>query len=137
MKHAEYAEIAHGCIALWNAGNHSEAYRRYYAEDAEKVEPTALGEYGNSLKGLDNLIAHEEMIQGGIATVNAVYVAEGPFIGASGFSVVIKSDFTMNDTGIRFIFREVGVFTVKNGKIVREEYLYDEAELAQALNQST
>lgn len=136
MDHTKFAEIAHGCIALWNAGNHPEAYRQFYAEDAVKVEPTALGDYGTTLKGRDNLIAHEEMIQGAIATVNAVYVAEGPFIGSSGFSVVIKSDFTMNDSGIRFIFREVGIFTVEGGKITREEYLYDEAELAQALNQA-
>ena len=135
MTHKTFSEIAHGCIALWNAGKHPEAYRRYYADHALKVEPTALGDYGNELKGLENLIRHEEMIQGGIATVNSVCVAEGPFIGASGFSVVIKSDFTMNDSGIRFIFREVGVFTVEDGKIVREEYFYDEAELAQALNQ--
>lgn len=135
MGHETFAEIAHQCIALWNAGKHPEAYRRFYAEDAVKVEPTSLGEFGNELKGRDNLVRHEEMIQGDIASVNSVYVAEGPFIGASGFSVVIKSDFTMNDSGIRFIFREVGVFTVEAGKITREEYLYDEAELAQALNQ--
>ncbi len=135
MSHQKTAEIAHACIALWNSGNHPKAYRQHYAEHAIKVEPTSLGEYGNEVRGLDALIAHEEMIQGDIATVNSVTVSEGPFIGATGFSVVIKSDFTMNDSGIRFIFREVGVFAIEDGKITREEYFYDEAELAQALTQ--
>ena len=131
--YSDIVDVAKGCIALWNAGNHPEAYRRFYAEDAVKVEPTSLGDYGNEIHGRDALIAHEDMIQGDIAIVNEVMISEGPFIGASGFSVIIKSDFTLNDSGIRFIFREVGIFTVVDGKITREEYLYDEAELAQAM----
>ena len=93
-----------------------------------KVEPTTIGDYPNEIRGLDQLMAQEDNIQQEIMETHQIYVAEGPFIGASGFSVVIKSDFTHRATGTRHIFREVGIFTVENGKVVREEYLYDEAE---------
>ena len=39
----------------------------------------------------------------------------------------------MRDTGERHLFREVGVFTVEDDKIIREEYIYEEKELAEAL----
>ena len=50
--------------------------------------------------------------------------AEGPFIGASGFAVKFRMDVEETATAKRFIMDEVGVYTVKNGKIVREEFMY-------------
>ena len=73
-------------------------------------------------------MAQEDSIQQEIMVTHQIYVAEGPFIGASGFSIVVKSDFTHRATGTRHIFREVAMFTVSDGKIVREEFHYDEAE---------
>ena len=132
MSHQQIIDIAYGCIALWNQEKFREAYEAYYAEDAVKCEPTVIGDYPNEIQGRDTLADQEEFIQSGIATPHSIHVAEGPFIGANGFSVIIKSDFTINATGERHIFREVGVYTVEDGKIVREEFLYDEAELAMA-----
>ena len=125
-------DIAYGCIALWNQGKFREAYEHYYARDAVKCEPTTIGDFPNEIEGLENLANQEEFIQGALTTPYSVSVAEGPFIGATGFSVIIKSDFAINATGDRHIFREVGIYTVLDGKIVREEFLYDEAELAMA-----
>jgi len=49
--------------------------------------------------------------------------ADGPFVGASGFSVRYTMAFTPKG-GPRVDMTEVGVYTVKNGRIVREEYMY-------------
>ncbi len=134
MKHQEYIDIAYGCITLWNQNKYREAYEKYYADNAQKVEPVAWGAaHANEVAGAENMADHEEWLTEEWLDINSVSVAEGPFIGATGFSVIIKSDFTMKKSGERHIFREVGYFTVENGKIVREEYLYDEAELAQVL----
>ena len=121
-------EVAYGLIECWNAMDFHRAYRSYYHQEAVKVEPTSIGDYPNEIRGLDQLMAQEDSIQQEIMETHQIYVAEGPFIGASGFSVVIKSDFTHRATGTRHIFREVGIFTIEDGKVVREEYLYDEAE---------
>lgn len=50
--------------------------------------------------------------------------AEGPFVGASGFAVRFRMDVETKSTGVRQVMDEVGVYTVKNGKIVREEFMY-------------
>ena len=111
-------EIAYACISLWNQGKFREAYEGYYSEDAVKVEPLAWGQHSNEVAGSKNMAAHEEWLTEDWLTINSVAISEGPFIGAAGFSVIIKSDFTMRDTGSRHIFREVGVYTVEDGKIV-------------------
>ena len=99
------------------------------SEDAVKVEPSGWGDHPNEIVGRDKLADHEEWLTEDWLTINSVSIAEGPFIGADGFAVVIKSDFTFKESGERHIFREVGRFTVVDGQIVREEYLYDEAEM--------
>lgn len=51
--------------------------------------------------------------------------ASGPFVGATGFSVVYDMDVEANDGSMpRTQMKEVGVYTVKKGKIVQEEFMY-------------
>ena len=50
--------------------------------------------------------------------------AEGPFVGAQGFAIKFKMDVEELNTGTRRVSEEVGVYTVNNGKIVREEFMY-------------
>lgn len=50
--------------------------------------------------------------------------AEGPFVGSSGFAVKFRMDVECVTDGKRTVMEEVGVYTVKNGKIVREEFMY-------------
>jgi hypothetical protein len=50
--------------------------------------------------------------------------AEGPYIGASGFSVKFAMDVEDTTTNDRSLMEEIGVYTVQNGKIVREEFMY-------------
>ena len=129
MSHEEITRLAYRCIEFWNENRYRDAYMTCYSDDAIKVEPAGWGDHPNEITGKENLANHEEWLTEDWLTINSVSVAEGPFIGADGFAVIIKSDFTFNDSGERHIFREVGNFTVKDGKVVREEYLYDEAEI--------
>jgi len=51
--------------------------------------------------------------------------AEGPFFhGDDKFSVIFEADITKRDSGERFQMREVGLYTVSDGKIVKEEFFY-------------
>jgi limonene-1,2-epoxide hydrolase len=50
--------------------------------------------------------------------------SEGPFVGATGFTVKYEMDVETVKTGERKNFVEVGVYTVRDGKIVREEFMY-------------
>lgn len=52
-------------------------------------------------------------------------VAEGPFVGASGFAVRYAMDLEPRDgSWPRTQMTEIGVYTVNNGKVVREEFWY-------------
>lgn len=50
--------------------------------------------------------------------------AEGPYIGSTGFAVKFRMDIEERASGKRVTMEEVGVYTVKNGKIVQEEFMY-------------
>lgn len=50
--------------------------------------------------------------------------AEGPYIGSTGFAVKFKMHVKVNASGQEIQMNEVGVYTVKDGKIVREEFMY-------------
>ena len=53
--------------------------------------------------------------------------ADGPFVNGDRFAVGFEFDVTARDgerAGQRNTFREVALYTVKDGKIVREEFYY-------------
>ena len=50
--------------------------------------------------------------------------AEGPFIGATGFGVRYEIEVIEKSTNKKIRMTEVGVYTVQNGRIVREEFMY-------------
>lgn len=58
--------------------------------------------------------------------------AEGPYVGATGFSVKFRMDIKDNSTGRRTIMEEIGVYTVLNGKIIQEEFMYGSMTPAEA-----
>jgi hypothetical protein len=51
------------------------------------------------------------------------FTAKGPFVAHDRFVVQYDADVTEKNSKKRFQLSEVGVYTVKNGKIVREEFL--------------
>ena len=51
--------------------------------------------------------------------------AQGPYIGASGFAVHFEIDVEEKATGTRWKMTEVGVYTVKDGKIASERFFYN------------
>jgi len=53
--------------------------------------------------------------------------AEGPYVGATGFSVKFHLEVEDKNTGQRTIMDEIGVYTVEDGKIVQEEFMYGPA----------
>ena len=91
MKELPIIEIALECINLWNLGRFREAYEKYYSADAVKIEPVSWGEFANEISGPEDMADHEDWLERDWLSVNSVSVSEGPFIGADGFSVIIKT----------------------------------------------
>jgi hypothetical protein len=49
---------------------------------------------------------------------------EGPFPHGDRFAVLFDYDITRRDNKQRFRMKEIALFTVANGKIVKEEFFY-------------
>jgi len=52
------------------------------------------------------------------------FEVKGPFVGATGFSMHFTVGITNKATGEKMDMAEVAVYTVENGKVVREEFMY-------------
>lgn len=55
--------------------------------------------------------------------VNAC-TCEGPYVGSTGFGVRFNIDMTDKASGQRVQMSELAVYTVKNGKVVEEQFFY-------------
>ncbi len=105
-------------------GKENELMDQYYSADAvsvEAVEMMAGG--GREAQGLEAIKAKAEWWMAN----NEVHSTgvEGPFVhGGNQFSVIFDIDVTMKQTGERAQMREIGTYTVQDGKIVREEFYY-------------
>ena len=119
----ELTEIANKLVAYCNADQTGEALDTLYTDNSVSVEALAMGEAGREAKGMAALRAkHEWWFSNHEVHASS---AEGPFLfGDDQFSVIFDMDVTDKNTGERSQAREVGVYTVKDGKILREEFYY-------------
>jgi hypothetical protein len=118
--------IAERFIDLCNQGKHFEVMRTMYAPEMVSVEGD-----GKETVGKEAVIHKSEVFQGN----NAITAQDlrGPFFcgdanASSGkFAVYTSIDFTPKKGGSSGKHEEVGLYTVKNDVITREEFFYDDA----------
>ena len=115
-------EIGKELVALCQQGKNQEAIIRLYSPDIESVEPVAMPGMEQTQRGIAKIksknqwwVDNHEVHEG---------VAEGPFPHGDRFIVRFKYDVTPKHMGKRFTMEEMGLFTVQNGKIIKEEFFY-------------
>lgn len=114
------AEIGRSLVDLFNAGKGDEASRRWWSRDIVSVEGIGMSWSGReAVEGKNREWYTQNTILGASA--------DGPYVGASGFSVRFVIETQDNVTRKRTRMEEIGVYTVKNGQIVREEFMYGRA----------
>jgi len=96
-----------------------------YDENAISVEATIMpGEESAETIGLDAIRAKHEWWNNTFEVNSAD--AQGPFLhGEDRFGVIFSFDATNKETGDRESMTELGIYTVENGKIIREEFFYN------------
>ena len=112
-------EIAHDLVALCRAGEFDQAGEKYWADDVVSVE--AMGE--NAEMHGKAAVRKKGDWWAGAHEVHGAEV-EGPYVNGDQFAVRFKIDLTMKETGERRVMDEVGVYTIKNGKIAEERFYY-------------
>ena len=116
-KGATPLEVAQTVVGLLRAGAMKEVEDKWLAPAIESVEGVGASMAWKGKKAVlkkyrDWEADHE---------IHAMNV-EGPWVGATGFAVRYAIDMSQKSTGQRHQMEEIAVYTVKNGKIVREEF---------------
>jgi hypothetical protein len=114
--------IAKRYVELCQAGKNDVCLDELYAKDAVSIEAAAMPGMERVAKGLDAIRAKSKVW----SENNVVHGAEvnGPFPNENRFAVRFMFDVTNKQTGKRIKMDEVGLFTIENGKIAREEFFY-------------
>ena len=116
--------LAHQFVEMCNQGKNFDVMEAMYSPDIVSVEAD-----GKEWKGKQPVIQKSR----DWAKVNTFHgeQARGPYFGgpanaASGqFAVHFTLDVTRNSTGQRTKLEEVALYTVKDGKITREQFFYE------------
>jgi hypothetical protein len=122
-------EVAEGLADLCRQARFHEALNRYYSPDIVSVESAELGAFGKEQRGIDAIRAKTVWWEDN-NEVNGVRVT-GPFLGDANapdqFALHFVFEITRKPSGQRVTFPEIGLYTVKDGKVVREEFFYSGA----------
>ena len=111
--------LARQFVDLCNQGKNFDVMHTMYAPNIVSVEAS-----GNETAGKTPVIQKSERW----AAANEIHgeKVRGPFFnGTDQFAVHFTFEVTPRSTGQRITLEEVGVYTVQNGQIVREQFFYE------------
>lgn len=113
-------EIADGFTALCKAGEFDAAGAKYWSQDVVSIE--AMEGDMARIEGLDGVKAKGDWWSAN-HEIHA-FETEGPFVEGDQFALVFRIDVTRKESGERVKMDEVGLYTVRDGKIVEERFMY-------------
>ncbi|MGL5116309.1 MAG: SnoaL-like domain-containing protein [Beijerinckiaceae bacterium] len=116
-------EVAHAFTDLLKKGDHAGAAKQF--NDPEIVSLEAAGSPMERVVGTAAVEAKSKWWYDN-HTVHDTS-ADGPFINGDKFMVLFDMDITPKATGIREEMSEIGLYTIKDGKIVEEQFFYDQS----------
>jgi hypothetical protein len=115
-------DIGKEVAALCRQGKNQEAIDRFYSPNVESIEACAMPSMDRTQKGIQAIKSKNQWwvdnheVHGGSV--------DGPYPHDDRFILHFKYDVTPKQTQKRMTLDEVGLFTVLNGKIAKEEFFY-------------
>ena len=114
-------EVANKVVELTRKRAWHEAVNNLYAKDIVSVEAQGMGGESPEKRGIDAVRGKADWWIENMDVHS--FKVNGPFVAHDRFVVQYDVDVTDKNSKNRFQMSEVGVYTVENGKIVREEFL--------------
>lgn len=113
-------DLAQAFTALLKAGQHEEAAQQFNADDI--VSREAMDGPMAEVRGTAAVKAKSDWWYAN----HEIHSAEsfGPYVNGDQFAVRFSMDVTAKETGQRMQMDEVGLYTVRDGKIVEERFFY-------------
>ena len=121
---SEALEVGKKLVEACKRGDFIGPYHTLYSERIVSVEGADMPGMSATLEGKQAVLGKAEWWEKN-HTVNSAEVT-GPFVGLRPDQFVVKYDLdvTAKDSGQRNKMSEVAIYTVEDGKVVREEFLY-------------
>jgi SnoaL-like domain len=120
---ASTSAVAQELVSLCRAGRNLDAIAKLYSPKIVSIEPVGNEQMPAEMSGIDAIRKKNEWW----FENNEIHSAEanGPFVGEGQFVVQYTFETTYKPTGQRMKMSELALYTVKDGKIVREEFFYN------------
>lgn len=118
-------EVGKQLVDLCREGKNLEAVNTLYSPEIVSVEAQTPPGMPEEMKGLDAIRGKNQWWLENHEVHSAT--AEGPYVLGDRFSVQYNFDVTPKtgeQSGKRMQMKEVALYTVKDGKVVREEFMY-------------
>ena len=115
-------EVGKKLVELIKQGENLQAIKTLYSHDIVSVEASSMPNMPAEMNGMDAILGKNKWW----VDNHEIHKAEvfGPYPHDDRFAVRFLYDITNKPSGKRMTMDEVGLFTVSNGKIVREEFFY-------------
>lgn len=114
-------DVANALVAMWKAGQFDESGELYWAEDVVSYENAPPGADMAELRGKAAVRAKGEW-WGANHEVHGVEIS-GPYLNGDQFAVRFRMDLTPKG-GQRHTMDEIGLYTIRDGKIAEERFFY-------------
>ena len=114
-------EVAKKLVEYCRKGEWMKAIDDLYAKDIISVEAQAMENMPAEMRGIDQVRGKTEWWEKQMEVHSAKVT--GPFVARDTFVVQFDVDVTDKASKKRMQMSEVGIYTVKDGKIAREEFL--------------
>lgn len=124
MSAEHLSEIAHKLVTYCRDHKEGECLNTLYSDDAVSVEAIAMpGTDSPVTTGLDGIRGKHEWWNS-MMEVHSSSI-DGPFLhGSDRFGIIFELDATNKETKERMAMKELGLYTIKDGKVIREEFFY-------------
>jgi len=115
-------QVADKLVSYCKKADWDTAIKELYDPNAVSIEMPGAPNFPPRTEGVDALIAKGDKWGSMVDTFHGVEV-EGPIVAGDHFSCTFKMDLTMKGLP-RMTNEEVGIYQVKEGKIVSEQFFY-------------
>jgi hypothetical protein len=114
-------EVAKKLADYCRKGEWMKALEELYANDIVSVEAQEMGDRPAEMRGIDLVRGKTTWWENNMEVHSAK--VSGPFVARDTFVVQFDIDVTDKASRKRMQASEVGIYTVKDGKVAREEFL--------------
>jgi hypothetical protein len=114
-------EVATKLVEFCRKGEWMKAIDELYGKDIVSVEPRAMENMPAEMRGIDQVRGKTDWWEKNMEVHSAK--VSGPFVARDTFVVQFDIDVTDKGSKKRMQMSEAGIYTVKDGKVSREDFL--------------